>query len=153
MKPWIWLRIAAALQALGTVLHTMATTFRPNQGPAQDAVFAAMRSFHFQIMGVSRTHWDFYRGYEVSITVVFAILAVLMWQLGTLSRIEPRHAAPLIVTLLAAQVLLDVVSWEYFFAGPGVMSLLLAACLTAGLLTLGKVTRPASGADRAARAS
>ncbi len=71
MKPWIWLRIGAALQGLGAVLHTIATMDSPSRGPAEEAVFAAMQSFHFRIAGVIRSHWDFYRGYELSITVVF----------------------------------------------------------------------------------
>jgi hypothetical protein len=152
MKPWIWLRVAAVLQGIGTVLHTIATTYRPNNGPAQDAVFSAMQSFQFQIMGATRSHWDFYRGYELSITVVFGIIAILIWQLGSLSKAEPRQALPLIVTMLVAQILLDVVSWEYFFAGPGVMSVLIAACLTAALLMLGRSDQPALAMSRAAKA-
>ncbi|MGH7923773.1 MAG: LIC_13387 family protein [Candidatus Binatus sp.] len=152
MKPWIWLRLAAVLQGIGSVLHTIATTVRPNHGPAEEALFAAMQSFHFQIMGATRSHWDFYRGYELSITVVFGIIAVLIWQLGTLSRAEPRQAMPLIVTMLIAQILLDVVSWEYFFAGPGTMSVLIAACLAASLLGLRKSDQPAFATSRAAKA-
>jgi hypothetical protein len=153
MKPRIWLRIAAGLQALGTVLHTMATTFRGNQGPAQDAVFAAMQTFHFQIMGVSRTHWDFYRGYELSITVSFGVIAILLWQLGSLSRTEPRHAAQLIVTILAAELLWSVIGWDYFFAGPGGMSLLIAGCLCVALLTMRRAEQPALTTHRAVNPS
>src|SRR5215472_7458424 len=111
-KPRIWLRTAAVLQAIGTVLHTMATasgTASGTNAPGQQeqAVLDAMRSFHFDILGSSRSVWDFYRGYEFSITVLFAVLAVLMWQLGTLGRNEPRRAIPLIVTLLVCTVLID----------------------------------------------
>jgi len=95
----------------------------------------AMRAFHFDIMGSSRSVWDFYRGYEFSMTVVFAVLAVLMWQLGNLSRAEPGRALPLIATILVCTALLDVLSWAYFFAGPGVMSALITLCLAVSLLT------------------
>jgi hypothetical protein len=152
MKPWKWLKVAAVLQGIGAVLHTIATTYRPNSGPAEAAVFSAMRSSQFQIMGATRSHWDFYRGYELSITVVFGIIAILIWQLGTLSKAEPKQALPLIVTMLVAQILLDVVSWEYFFAGPGTMSILIAACLTAALLGLGRSDQPALAMSRAAKA-
>jgi hypothetical protein len=152
MKPWLWLRVAAVLQGIGTVLHTIATTFRPNNGPGEAAVFSAMQAFHFQIMGATRSHWDFYRGYELSITVVFAIIAVLIWQLGTLSKAEPRLARPLIVTMLVAQLLLDVLSWEYFFAGPGTMSILIAGCIVLALFTLGRSSEPALATSRAAKA-
>lgn len=151
MKPWIWLRIGAALQALGTVLHTIATTNPPSRGPAEQAVFAAMQSFHFQIAGVNRSHWDFYRGYELSITVVFALIAVLIWQLSNLSRTEPKQAKPLIATILVAEILLSAVGWEYFFAGPGGMSILIGACLAAALFGLRKKEQPALVSNRVAK--
>jgi uncharacterized MAPEG superfamily protein len=139
MKPWIWMRIAAVLQGIGTVLHTIASQYSTSRGPGEQAVFDAMRSFRFDIMGANRSHWDFYNGYEVSTTVVFAVLAVLMWQLGNLSRSAPDHARPLILTMLVYQILMDVVSWTYFFAGPGVMSILISVCLIAALLTMSRV--------------
>jgi hypothetical protein len=140
MKHWIWLRVAAVLQAVGTVLHTLATVSgtasgSATPGPEEQAVLAAMHGFHFTIMGSSRSVYDFYRGYEFSITVVFAVLAVLMWQLSNLTRSEPRRALPLLVTVLVCTVLLDVLSWTYFFAGPGVMSALISLCVAAAILT------------------
>jgi hypothetical protein len=152
MKPWTWLRVGAALQGLGAVLHTIASMDSPSRGPAEEAVFAAMQAFHFQIAGVTRSHWDFYQGYELCITVVFAILAVLIWQLSNLSREEPRHAVPLITTILVAEILLSAVGWEYFFAGPGGMSILIAACLVAAILGLRRVDQPAIQPNRIAKA-
>jgi hypothetical protein len=83
---------------------------------------------------------------------VFGIIAILIWQLGSLSKAEPRQALPLIVTMLVAQLLLDVISWEYFFAGPGTMSILIAGCLVAALLALGRSDQPALAMSRAAKA-
>ena len=151
MKPWTWLRIGAALQGLGAVLHTIASMDSPSRGPAEQAVFAAMQSFHFPIAGVIRSHWDFYQGYELCITVVFAILAVLIWQLSSLSREEPKHAVPLITTILVAEILLSAIGWEYFFAGPGGMSILIAACLIAAMLGLRRSDQPAFATSRAAK--
>jgi len=152
MKPWTWLRIGAGLQGLGAVLHTIASMDSPSRGPAEEAVFAAMQTFHFQIAGVNRSHWDFYQGYELCITVVFAILAVLIWQLGNLSREEPRHAVPLITTILVAEILLSAVGWEYFFAGPGGMSILIGACLVAALIGLRRSEQPGLATSRAVKA-
>ena len=136
MKSWIWLRIAAALQALGTVLHTIATSDPPSRRPGGEAVFGAMQTFHFNIMGVSRSHWDFYRGYELSITVAFALLAVLIWQLSDLAKDAPRRAIPMLVTILIAEISLSMIGWTYFFAGPGGMSILIALCIVAALVGL-----------------
>src|SRR3984957_19578319 len=151
MKPWTWLRVGAALQGLGAVLHTIASMDSPSRGPTEEAVFAAMQSFHFQIAGVTRSHWDFYRGYELFITVVFAVLAVLIWQLSNMSKTAPGQALPLIVTILVAEILMSAIGWDYFFAGPGGMSILIAACLVGALVELRKVDRPALRESRVAK--
>lgn len=153
MKPWIWLRIAAVLQALGTVGHNLATLNPPSRGPQEQAMFDAMQAFRFDVMGSNRSHWDFYRGYEFSITVSFLLLVVLIWQLSNLSRTEPRQALPLVVTILVGQILMAVVSWTYFFAGPGVMSVLISLCLVAAVLTMRRDDQPALAMGRQSKAS
>jgi hypothetical protein len=90
-KPWIWLIVAAVLLAIGTTLHTIATTsgtvsFTSTPGPPEQAVLDAMRSFHFDIMGSSRMCGTF----------------IAVTSFPSLS----------------------------YFAGPGVMSALIALCLT-----------------------
>jgi hypothetical protein len=152
MKPWSWLRVGAALQGLGAVLHTIASMDSPSRGPAEEALFAAMQSFQFQIAGVTRSHWDFYRGYELFITVIFTVLAVLIWQLSNLSKTSPRQAVPMIVTILVAEILMSVIGWEYFFAGPGGMSILIGACLVAAIVGLRRVGQPAVQPSRIAKA-
>src|ERR1700686_3315006 len=147
MKPWIWLRVAAFLQALGTVGHTIASFDSPSRGPGEEAVFNVMRAYRFNIVGVTRSHWDFYQGYALFITVTFAFLAVLMWQLSSLSRTAPEHARPLIVTVLVCDIFMSIIGWEYFFAGPGVMSMLIGLCLVAALFTL-RTDNQASVANR-----
>src|ERR1700722_15106564 len=152
MKPWTWLRVGAALQGLGAVLHTIASMDSPSRGPAEQAVFASMQSFPFQIGGVTRSHWDFYRGYELFITVIFAVLGVLIWQLSNLSKTSPRQEVPMIVTILGAESLMSAIGWEYFFAGPGGMSILIGACLVAAILGLRRLDQPALQTNRVAKA-
>jgi hypothetical protein len=84
--------------------------------------------------------------------VVFAVLAVLIWQLSNLSRTAPRQATPLIVTVLVAEILLSAIGWEYFFAGPGGMSILIGACLVAAILGLRRIEQPAIQTGRVAKA-
>jgi hypothetical protein len=124
----------------------------PSRGPAEQAVFAAMQSFQFQIAGVTRSHWDFYRGYELFITVIFTVLALLIWQLSNLSKTSPRQAVRMIVTILVAEILMSAIGWEYFFAGPGGMSILIGACLIAAILGLRRVDQPAVQTSRVAKA-
>ena len=136
MKPWIWLRAASFLQALGTVAHTASSFYSPSRGPGEEAVFNVMRAYRFDLMGLTRSHWDFYQGYQLSITVTFAFLAVLMWQLSSLSRTAPEHARPLIVTVLVCEIFMSIVFWLYFFAGPAGVAMLIALCLVAALFAL-----------------
>ena len=138
----IWLRIAAILQALGTVGHTMASQKPVSRGPGEEAAFSAMRSFHFDIMGATRSHWDFYKGYELSISVAFGVLAVLIWQLSSMSMADNGQARPLIVTILVCEILFGIIGWIYFFAAPGTVSILIALCLAIALAA-GKQTKPA----------
>jgi peptidoglycan/LPS O-acetylase OafA/YrhL len=130
MKPWVWLRIAAVLQALGIVGHNLATlSTKPMHGPAEQAVFDAMRGFQFNIMGSTRSNWDFYRGYQFMTTVNFALILVMLWMLSNWSRRAPREARPLVLAILIAQIFFVVIAWEFFFAGPGVVGGLLALCI------------------------
>src|SRR5262249_53495350 len=136
VKPWIWLRIAAGLQAFGTVGHTVATASTvPTHGPGEQAVLDAMRGFHFDIMGSTRSIWDFYRGYQLSTTVTFVLLVVVLWLLGNLSRGAPQHARPLVLAIFIAQIGTVIVGWTYFFAAPGVVGSAIALCLAIAGLT------------------
>ena len=137
MKPWIWLRVAAVLQALGTVGHTLETaSTKPAHGPGEQAVFDAMRGFTFEIMGSTRSTWDFYRGYQFSTTVTFVLMVVLLWLLSNMSRRAPREARPLVLAILIAQLFTVALGWYYFFAGPGVVGGLIAACIAIALVAL-----------------
>ncbi len=136
MKPWIWLRVAAIIQAFFTFGHTVGGI--PNKamrGTQEQALFDALRAFRFDVMGTTRSHWDFYQGFGLTISVNLAILAVLMWQLGSLSRTEPERARPLVATLLLSEILIGGLSCKYFFAGPVVTLTLVSLCLGVALVT------------------
>ena len=144
MTPKIWLRIAAGLQAFGTVAHNLATlSTKPTHGAPEEAVFDAMRGFQFDIMGSTRSTWDFYRGYQFSTTVTFVLTVVLLWLLSNMSSSAPREAKPLVLALLIAQLFNVVIGWEFFFAGPGVVGSLIAICLALAMVGLYRPERPA----------
>ena len=154
MKPRIWLRIAAGLQAFGTLGHNLATLNpQPTHGAHEQAVFDAMRGFQFDIMGSTRSTWDFYRGYQFSTTVNFVLTMVLLWLLSNMSSRAPREARPLVLALLIAQLFNVAVGWEFFFAGPGVVGSLIATCLTLAMVGLYRPERPAPIEARLVNAS
>ena len=151
MKPSTWLRIAAGLQAFMAFGHTVGGTPRVAiRGPGEDAVFRAMQSFHFTIAGVERTHWNFYQGFALMLGAEFAILAVLTWQMSSLSRRDADTARSLTVTLLVNEILIAAFSWIYFFAAPAITSTLITLCL--GVAIFAMRAEPAMATSRAARA-
>jgi len=137
MKPLIWLRIAAALQAFGVVGHNLETlSTKPTHGAREQAVFDAMRGFQFEIMGATRSIWDFYRGYQFATTVTFVLIVVLLWILSNMTRTAPREARPLVIALLIAQLFNVLIGWEFFFAGPGVVGAVIAGCMAMAAIGL-----------------
>jgi hypothetical protein len=139
MKPWIWLRAATALQAFGTFGHTMAgTPVKATRGPQEEALFSAMRAFRLTIMGSNRSHWDFYQGFGVTITVNFLVLTILLWQLSSLSRTDSKVVRPMVITILFGHLLLLVVGSIYFFLAPVLVSTLTVLCLAMALVEINR---------------
>lgn len=145
MKPWIWLRVAAFLQAFFAFGHTASgIPSKAIRGPREQALFDAMRAFSFDVMGSTRSHWDFYQGFGLIISVNLAILAVLMWQLSSLSRTDSAGARGLVITLLMGEILIAALSWRYFFLAPALTSVLVSLCLGAAVVTSYRKERVAS---------
>jgi hypothetical protein len=118
-----WLRTLAVLLALFAAGHTLGTAApHVTRGPQEAALFDAMQSFRFPIMGFERTYWDFYRGFALTISVLMFALMVMAWQIGAISKRIGRAALPLVITLQLACVGLLVVGWFFFFGAPIVFS-------------------------------
>ncbi len=123
------LRIAAVLTFIHALLHTIGGVFgKVNPGPAAIAV-AAMRSNQFLVMGNMRTLWDFYHGLGLAVTICLTAEAVLFWQLASLAKADAQRLRPILITFLVAYAVLAVNSNAYFFFGPVVAEILIAACL------------------------
>ena len=61
----------------------------------------------------------------------------LFWQLGSLARTEAWRLRPILATFLVAYTIFAVDSYAYFFIGPVIAEVLIAACLGGALLTAG----------------
>jgi hypothetical protein len=139
MKPWIWLRALAVLLALFAVGHTLGTAAPTvTRGPQEAAVFSAMQGFRFPVMGFQRTYWDFHRGFALIITVQLLVMAVIAWQLGTISKQSRRLARPMAITLLVGCLGLLALSWLFFFAAPIATSALCVVCSGVAVASLAK---------------
>lgn len=140
MKPWIWLRIVSVLLAVFCLGHTLGTLDITARNAEEQVVFNAMRGFRFDIMGSARTHWDFYRGMNLYLSVFLLMLVILTWQLAGLSRTAPGPVRKIVLFLLVGHVGIAALSWMYFFAAPAVLSSAATLCLTVAFVALGKQT-------------
>ncbi len=134
-KPSLFLRIAAVMTLIHAVLHTIGGVFgKTGPGPAAAAVLA-MKMNQFPLMGHTRSFWDFYRGMGLSVTISLTAEAIVFWQLGSLAKMDARRLLPILVTFLVAYSVLAVNSYAYFFLGPVIAEILIAACLGLTIFT------------------
>jgi hypothetical protein len=88
-----------------------------------------MQENHFPAMGVMRTMWDFHMGLGLVVSVALTVEGLVFWQLGTLAKIDALRLRPILMTFLVGYLCISVISYRYFFAGPVITELLIAACL------------------------
>ncbi len=142
MKASLFYRIAAVLLLLLDAGHTSGF---PWSDPKWGVDLDSLRSTHFYILGFSRTYWDFYVGFGLSISVILLLAVVLAWQLGGLppeSLALMRGTAWTFALCFAAITVLDL---KYFFIIPIVFSAVITLCLTAAAwLSAKPVSRPPS---------
>jgi hypothetical protein len=137
LKPAVFYRIASVLLLLFATLHTFG--FRqvdPKWGA--DSLIRLMQSIHFDIMGTSRTYWDFFVGFGLFFSIFLVFAAVLAWQLAglpgqTLARM--RGTAWALVICFAAVTIL---SSRYAFIIPIAFSISILLCFTAAAWLSGK---------------
>ena len=126
MKASLFYRIAAVLILLFDAGHTSGF---PWSDPKWAVDLSSMRSTHFDILGFSRTYWDFYVGFGLFVTMFLLLAAMLAWQLGGLpanTRALMRGTAWTLALCFAA---VTVLSWRYFFIVPIVSSMVITVCL------------------------
>jgi hypothetical protein len=122
-------RMAAVLLVLFAAGHTLG--FRqadPTWGV--DALVGSMRSIHFDVMGFSRTYWDFFVAAGFTVGVFYLFAAVLAWQLGSLPADTLAVMRITVWTFALCFAAIALVSWTYLFIIPIVFSTLITVCLT-----------------------
>jgi len=134
----ILLRIASVVFALYTAGHTYGAMYKdPKEGgPLKQATLAAMRSYHENLGGASRSYWDFYKGFGWFVSCALLLYAILCWQLSTLARTQPSSARPLILTLFVISIPMTVLAYTNFFAAPAIFSTVATLLLGAAAFTL-----------------
>ena len=146
-KPVVFLRMAAVLTFIHAVLHTVGGVFgHVGPGPAAVAV-QAMKINQFLLMGHLRSFWDFYRGLGLGATISLTSESIVFWQLASLAKTEERRLLPILITFTVAYSVLAVNSYAYFFIGPVIVEILIAACLGMAIFTSKSHSAVHQGAD------
>jgi hypothetical protein len=134
-KPVVFLRIASVLTFIHAMLHTVGGVFgKVGPGSATTAV-EAMRINRFLVAGNMRSFWDFYRGLGLAVTIFLTAESVLMWQLASLAKADAVRLRPMTATLFVAYAVFSINSYQYFFFGPVITEIVIAACLGMAIAT------------------
>jgi hypothetical protein len=137
VKPPLLLRISSILALLFAAGHASGgLSFWSPAGETE--VLRAMRSFHFDVAGVSRTYLDFYLGFGFITGIYLLIQAVVFWQLASIAKTDAFRVRPLIGSFLLANVVSAFLAWRFIFLVPVVSFAVIAACLGLAFFASGK---------------
>ena len=78
---------------------------------------------------MTRSYLDFYRGFGFDVSVFFVLQAVVLWQLATMAKTNPRPLKPIIGSFTVASLALSILAWQYLFPVPVAFCLALIAGL------------------------
>jgi len=123
------LRIAAILTFLYFFGHSAGIPWTPSTGRETDLVVGGMRSFRFDVFGSSRTYWDFYQGFGLTVSVLQLLQSVVLWLLAGLATVAPAQVRPFVLAFLAASLAQLVLVVRHFFLPPIVLSVAITVCL------------------------
>jgi hypothetical protein len=100
----------------------------------ENPVLQAMRTARFNIKGTDRSYLDFYLGFGYTITVFQLLLAVLLWQLATMTAAHPASARPMLATIIVATALCALIAYVFILPLPALFSLILTGSLAVAYL-------------------
>jgi len=141
MKATIWLRIAAVLTLIHSILHTIGGVFGKTPPGAASVAVAAMQANQFVFMGATRTYWDFQRGLGLAATIFLTVDAILFWLLGSLAKTDGKRLRPILAIFAVGYAAFAVVSATYFFALAAGMEAVIAVCLALAWVSAGSANR------------
>ena len=72
---------------------------------------------------------------RIAAVLTFSAEAILFWQLASLAKTDARRLRPILATFLVAYSVMTVNSYTYFFLGPVIAEIFIAACLGLAMVT------------------
>jgi hypothetical protein len=101
-------------------------------GPESDGVFNAMKTVHVNFNGADCTWYGFWFAFGLTVSAFLLLGAITAWQLD---KVPPESWGVVSVIAWALVVSLafnTVLSWKYFFTGPGLFSTAATVLLAIG---------------------
>jgi hypothetical protein len=129
MTTRLWLRISSVITLLIAAGHTLGG-LKYWSPMGENQVLKTMRETRFETMGVSRSYFDFYMGFGYSLSVAELMLAVLLWQLAAVARLNALGVRPMIAVVALATAASGVIAWLFILPVPALFLLALLASLT-----------------------
>jgi hypothetical protein len=123
------LRFAAILNFLYFLGHSAGMPWTPSMGMGAETVVRGMRSVRFDVFGTSRTYWDFYQGFGLTLSVLQLLGSVVLWLLAGLAVSAPAQVRPFVLAFFLASLAQLVLVIRYFFLPPIVLCVVIAVCL------------------------
>ena len=116
-NPLIPIRIASVFSLIFAIGHTLGgmKSWSP-MGPTE--VLSSMQTFRFDVSGVTRSYFDFYRGFGFLLSVYLVTQAVLLWQVGSLARANRAQAKPFVWIFFLSSLPVGVLTWMFLFPVP-----------------------------------
>jgi hypothetical protein len=129
-----WLRAAALISLLLGSGHMLGRPWLPVADDQGRAVVDAMRFYRFDVMGLSRSYWDFHLGFGWMLAAYLLGHAVLYWQLSGLSVHSWIAARCIVAVLLIESLILTALAWTFLFRIPLMMTAAITLCLAFALV-------------------
>lgn len=139
MNAKLLLRIAAVLTLLFCVGHTLGFPWVGTFTPGQLAQMDGINTIKTTTQGFARSYSDFHKAFGLYIAAMLLVQAIVLWQLGSLVKTEPRTSRFVTAALALLFAGTVVLNYFYLFWGPIIFS----GVITLALLAAFYAQRPA----------
>jgi hypothetical protein len=128
-------RAASVLLVIFCVMHTLGGMIaQKSLGAASDGVFEQMKRVHFDFNGADSTWYGFWFGFGLMASAFLLLSAIIAWQLSRVDLALWPQLQYIAWALVASQAFNTLISWKYFFAGPGAFGVAITLLLAIGTL-------------------
>ena len=135
MKQITPFRTASVLLIIFCVMHTIGGMIsQTSLGAASDGVFEQMKRVHFDFNGADCTWYGFWFGFGLTVSAFLLLSALIAWELERVDLALWPQLRYIAWALVVSHAFNTVISWKYFFAGPGTFGVLITLLLAIGTL-------------------